>query len=95
MEAESKPEALRQKTITPTTDTETPQVPTNKLSETHSELMLEPKAEYIDDDMNEDSVEDLTLDDDDINNMEGMDSKPGPSHGNSDGSAQGNYCFLF
>lgn len=63
-------------------------------SMTHSELMLEPKAEYIDDDMNEDSVEDLTLDDDDVNNMESLDhSKPGPSHGSADGQGEHNNSF--
>ena len=57
--------------------------------ETHSELMLEPKSEYVDE-MNEDSIEDLTLDDDDISNMEQMDDGAGPSHGNAgEGSSQG------
>lgn len=59
--------------------------------ETHSELMLEPKSEYVDE-MNEDSIEDLTLDDDDISNMEQMDDGAGPSHGNAgEGSSQGEY----
>jgi hypothetical protein len=41
--------------------------------------------------MNEDSIEDLTLDDDDISNMESMDDGAGPSHGNAgEGSSQGN-----
>lgn len=58
--------------------------------ETHTELMLEPKSEYVDE-MNEDSIEDLTLDDDDISNMESMDDGAGPSHGNAgEGSSQGN-----
>lgn len=84
--AETKSDLQRQKAMTPTDSPDNSQVPTREKLETHSELMLEPKAEYIDDDMNEDSVEDLTLDDDDINNMEGMDhSKPGPSHGSADG----------
>lgn len=54
--------------------------------------MLEPKAEYIEE-MNEDSIEDLTLDDDDISNMEQMDDQgAGPSHGNmGEGSGQGKY----
>lgn len=95
--AETKSEILRQKNMTPTEtelpDPIAPQVPNREKLETHSELMLEPKAEYIDDDMNEDSVEDLTLDDDDINNMDDeLDhSKPGPSHGSADGTAQGIY----
>lgn len=88
---ESKADILLRQKSTPPETPDPPQVPSrDKLETTHSELMLEPKAEYIDDDLNEDSVEDLTLDDDDINNMEGMDqSKPGPSHGSADGSAQG------
>uniref|UniRef100_A0A1B6KYR2 BTB domain-containing protein n=1 Tax=Graphocephala atropunctata TaxID=36148 RepID=A0A1B6KYR2_9HEMI len=53
-----------------------------------SEPLLEPKTEY--DANNDDSVEDLTLDDDDdmdgmdISNMSNMSnmSRPGPSHGN-------------
>lgn len=55
--------------------------------EPHSELMLEPKSEYIEEDMNDDSIEDLTLDDDELD----MDqSRPGPSHGGQgDGSNQG------
>lgn len=68
--------------------------------ETHTELMLEPKSEYVDE-MNEDSIEDLTLDDDDISNMEQMDEGAGPSHGNAgEGSSQGtsslpsNYYFF-
>nr|CAI5865328.1 unnamed protein product [Callosobruchus analis] len=68
-----------------------PQVPMIKEKiETHSELMLEPKAEYVEE-MNEDSIEDLTLDDDDLSNMEQMDdSGAGPSHGNAgEGSSQG------
>nr|XP_022903211.1 longitudinals lacking protein, isoforms A/B/D/L isoform X7 [Onthophagus taurus] len=71
-------------------DPEITQVPTKEKLETHSELMLEPKAEYIDE-MNEDSIEDLTLDDDDISNMEQMDdSGAGPSHGNlGEASGQG------
>lgn len=93
---ESKADILtRQKAqSTPTSETDLPQVPTiREKLETHSELMLEPKSEYLEEDlMNEDSVEDLTLDDDDINNMEEMDhSKPGPSHGTGDGSSQGMY----
>ncbi|XP_039284502.1 protein tramtrack, beta isoform isoform X3 [Nilaparvata lugens] len=49
------------------------------------ELMIEPKTEYMDEN-NEDSVEDLTLDDDDDLDMNrsGMDmGRPGPSHGDS------------
>lgn len=94
-QAESKSDILRQKT--PTSDSDLPQVPNiREKLETHSELILEPKSEYLDEElMNEDSVEDLTLDDDDINNMEGMDhSKPGPSHGSGDGSSQGTSFLL-
>ncbi|XP_023019675.1 longitudinals lacking isoform X4 [Leptinotarsa decemlineata] len=67
-----------------------PQVPIIKEKlETHTELMLEPKSEYVED-MNEDSIEDLTLDDDDLSNMEQMDDQAGPSHGNAgEGSSQG------
>ncbi|XP_019881128.1 longitudinals lacking protein, isoforms A/B/D/L isoform X15 [Aethina tumida] len=66
-----------------------PQVPTIKEKLEHTELMLEPKSEYVED-MNEDSIEDLTLDDDDISNMEQMDEGAGPSHGNMDqGGNQG------
>lgn len=73
-----------------------PQVPIIKEKlETHTELMLEPKSEYVDE-MNEDSIEDLTLDDDDISNMEQMDDGAGPSHGNAgEGSSQGKYFLLF
>lgn len=69
---------------------EMPQVPIIKEKiETHTELMLEPKSEYVDE-MNEDSIEDLTLDDDDLSNMEQMDDGAGPSHGNTgEGSSQG------
>lgn len=74
-----------------------PQVPIIKEKiETHTELMLEPKSEYVDE-MNEDSIEDLTLDEDDMSNMEGMDDGAGPSHGNAgEGSSQGNnICNIF
>ncbi|XP_021915085.1 longitudinals lacking protein, isoforms F/I/K/T isoform X24 [Zootermopsis nevadensis] len=58
--------------------------PVQKL-EPPSEVLLEPKSEYLEDDMNEDSVEDLTLDDD----MDEIDqARPGPSHG-GEGSSQG------
>ncbi|KAL3275265.1 hypothetical protein HHI36_020034 [Cryptolaemus montrouzieri] len=69
---------------------EIPQVPIIKEKiETHTELMLEPKSEYVEE-MNEDSIEDLTLDDDDISNLEQMDDRAGPSHGNmGEGSSQG------
>lgn len=56
--------------------------------ETHTELMLEPKSEYVEE-MNEDSIEDLTLDDDDLSNMEQMDDGAGPSHGGEGSSQQG------
>jgi len=71
-------------------ESEIPQVPIKEKLETHTELMLEPKAEYVDE-MNEDSIEDLTLDDDDLSNMEQMDDQgAGPSHGNmGEGSGQG------
>lgn len=60
-----------------------------------AEPLLEPKTEYLEDLNNDDSVEDLTLDDDDemdmsqMSNMSNM-SRPGPSHG-ADISNQGNY----
>ncbi|XP_044747915.1 longitudinals lacking protein, isoforms A/B/D/L isoform X2 [Coccinella septempunctata] len=66
-----------------------PQVPIKEKIETHTELMLEPKSEYVEE-MNEDSIEDLTLDDDDMSNMEHMGDGAGPSHGNmGEGSSQG------
>ncbi|XP_023310086.1 uncharacterized protein LOC108905534 isoform X2 [Anoplophora glabripennis] len=67
-----------------------PQVPIIKEKiETHTELMLEPKSEYVEE-MNEDSIEDLTLDDDDLSNMEQLEDQAGPSHGNAgEGSSQG------
>lgn len=79
-----------------TSESEVPQVPIIKEKlETHTELMLEPKSEYVDE-MNEDSIEDLTLDDDDISNMEQMDDGAGPSHGNAgEGSSQGNILTFF
>lgn len=49
-----------------------------------SEPLLEPKTEYLDYLNNDNSVEDLTLDDDDDMDM----SQPGPSHG-GDPSQQG------
>ncbi|XP_063707802.1 longitudinals lacking protein, isoforms F/I/K/T-like isoform X2 [Culicoides brevitarsis] len=55
--------------------------------ETHSELMIEPKNEYDDDEDDEgnEPVEDLTLDDEDM--MDDMD-QAGPSHG-GEGSSSG------
>lgn len=48
---------------------------------THSELILESKDENIDDDVIEDTVVDLTIGDNAINNMESLvHSKAGPSH---------------
>ncbi|XP_044737182.1 longitudinals lacking protein, isoforms J/P/Q/S/Z isoform X16 [Chrysoperla carnea] len=69
------------------TEENMPQVPLKQKLEPHSELMLEPKSEYIEEDMNDDSIEDLTLDDDELD----MDhNRPGPSHGGQgDGSNQG------
>jgi len=60
--------------------------PVQKL-EPPSEVILEPKAEYLEEeDVNEDSVEDLTLDDD----MDEIDhAQPGPSHGGEGSSSQG------
>lgn len=83
---ETKSEILRHKQ-----PDDIPQVPIIKEKiETHTELMLEPKSEYVEE-MNEDSIEDLTLDDDDLSNMEQMDEQAGPSHGNAgEGSSQGN-----
>lgn len=56
-------------------------------NETHSELMIEPKNEYDDDEDDEgnEPVEDLTLDDEDM--MDDMD-QAGPSHG-GEGSSSG------
>lgn len=55
--------------------------------QTHTELMIEPKNEYDDDDDEEgnEPVEDLTLDDEDM--MDDMD-QAGPSHG-GEGSSSG------
>lgn len=52
--------------------------------ETHPELLLEPKNEY--DDGQDETVEDLTLEDEDL--LEDLDHA-GPSHG-GEGSSQGN-----
>ncbi|KAK5641999.1 hypothetical protein RI129_008166 [Pyrocoelia pectoralis] len=88
---ETKSEILsRHKIIPATNEPEIPQVPIIKEKlETHSELMLEPKAEYVEE-MNEDSIEDLTLDDDDVSNLDMSNDGAGPSHGNTgEGSSQG------
>ena len=53
-----------------------------------SELLIEPKNEY--DDGNEETVEDLTLDDDEL--LEDLE-QAGPSHG-GEGSSQGLFFFL-
>lgn len=52
--------------------------------DTHSELMIEPKNEYDD---NDETVEDLTLEDDEL--LEDLE-QAGPSHG-GEGSSQGNF----
>ncbi|KAJ8924947.1 hypothetical protein NQ315_001111 [Exocentrus adspersus] len=85
---ETKSEILRHKQ-----PDDIPQVPIIKEKiETHTELMLEPKSEYVEE-MNEDSIEDLTLDDDDLSNMEQMD-EAGPSHGNAgEGSSQDEFTY--
>lgn len=61
------------------------------------EELLQPKTEYLEDLNNDDSVEDLTLDDDDDMDASQMGdmSRPGPSHG-GDGSNQGNsfLCYM-
>ncbi|KAF5273673.1 hypothetical protein FQA39_LY07363 [Lamprigera yunnana] len=88
---ETKSEILtRHKVISSNNDSEISQVPIIKEKlETHSELMLEPKAEYVEE-MNEDSIEDLTLDDDDVSNLDMSNDGAGPSHGNvGEGSSQG------
>lgn len=56
-------------------------------NDTHSELMIEPKNEYDDDEDDEgnEPVEDLTLDDEDM--LDDMD-QAGPSHG-GEGSSSG------
>ncbi|KAK7868882.1 hypothetical protein R5R35_014202 [Gryllus longicercus] len=59
--------------------------PVQKL-EPPSEILLEPKSEYLDDTMNEDSVENLTTLDD-VDDMD--DARPGPSHGGEGSSNQG------
>lgn len=58
-------------------------------TETHSELMIEPKNEYDEDEDDEgnEPVEDLTLDDEDM--LDDMD-QAGPSHG-GEGSSSGNF----
>lgn len=63
-----------------------------KMQSTHSELLIEPKNEY--DDGQDETVEDLTLDDEEL--LEDLD-QAGPSHG-GEGSSQGereNLFFLF
>uniref|UniRef100_A0A6M2DUY3 Putative longitudinals lacking protein isoform a/b/d/l-like isoform x3 n=1 Tax=Xenopsylla cheopis TaxID=163159 RepID=A0A6M2DUY3_XENCH len=62
-----------------------PKVKEIRKSEQHSELILEPKSEYVDEEGN-DSVEDLTLEDEDMDDMD--QSQAGPSHG-GEGSSQG------
>lgn len=90
---ETKSDVLRQKL--PITD-EIEEVPVIKEKlETHSELMLEPKSEYVEE-LNDDSIEDLTLDDDDVSNLEMSNDGAGPSHGNAgEGSSQGNIFFCY
>jgi hypothetical protein len=51
-----------------------------------SELMIEPKNEYDDDDEDADNVEDLTMDDEMLDDLD----QAGPSHG-GEGSSQGNF----
>ncbi|KAK4877028.1 hypothetical protein RN001_009534 [Aquatica leii] len=87
---ETKSEILSRHKISSNNDSEIPQVPIIKEKlETHTELMLEPKAEYVEE-MNEDSIEDLTLDDDDVSNLDMSNDGAGPSHGNAgEGSSQG------
>ena len=57
-----------------------------KLESTHSELLIEPKSEY--DDGQDETVEDLTLDDEEL--LEDLD-QAGPSHG-GEGSSHGKLC---
>ncbi|XP_066155135.1 longitudinals lacking protein, isoforms F/I/K/T-like isoform X2 [Euwallacea fornicatus] len=84
---ETKQEILRHKDESGSQLSQVPMI--KEKLETHTELMLEPKSEYADD-MNEDSIEDLTLDDDDLSNMEQqMDDGAGPSHGGEGSSQQG------
>lgn len=100
IETKSEPVTTRQiksSSLPPSTVSEIiPQVPIKEKLETHSELILEPKSEYIEEEMNEDSVEDLTLDDDDVSQMEqDMDhARPGPSHGSTDNSQGKNLSSL-
>lgn len=55
-----------------------------------SELMIEPKNEYDEDDDDEDgNVEDLTMDDEMLEDLD----QAGPSHG-GEGSSQGNFDSL-
>ena len=49
-----------------------------------SELMIEPKNEYDDEDDGDDNVEDLTMDDEMLEDLD----QAGPSHG-GEGSSQG------
>uniref|UniRef100_A0A336MQB0 CSON002537 protein n=1 Tax=Culicoides sonorensis TaxID=179676 RepID=A0A336MQB0_CULSO len=61
----------------------------NDGNETHSELMIEPKNEYDEEEDEEGrDVEDLTLDDEDM--MDDMD-QAGPSHGGESSSGYGNW----
>lgn len=73
-----------------------PKIKEIRKSEQHSELILEPKSEYVDEEGN-DSVEDLTLEDEEMDDMD--QSQAGPSHG-GEGSSQGmstliTFYFLF
>ncbi|XP_018332844.1 longitudinals lacking protein isoform X11 [Agrilus planipennis] len=90
---ETKSEILtRHKTSVASNESDLSQVPIIKEKiETHSEIMLEPKSEYVEEMNEEESIEDLTLDDDDLSNMELSGNQgAGPSHGNAgEGSSQG------
>ncbi|KAK9878051.1 hypothetical protein WA026_020679 [Henosepilachna vigintioctopunctata] len=60
---------------------EIPQVPLMKEEiETHTELMLEPKSDYVKE-INEDSIANLTIDDDDMSNLQQMDDRARVSQG--------------
>lgn len=54
-----------------------------------SELMVEPKNEYDDEDDADENVEDLTMDDEMLEDLE----QAGPSHG-GEGSSQGNELYF-
>lgn len=57
-----------------------------------TDMVIEPKSEY-DDDGNDETVEDLTLDDEEMG-LEDLDHNAGPSHGEGSSQGRSNYIFI-